>query len=388
MSDHLDDLVWRDATDQAAAVRDGRVTATALLDAYLDRIDRYDDRLRAFVTVDVDGARAAARAADDAVRARTGDLPPFLGVTLSVKDVIDVRGLPTTHSSKVLVDHVATGDDPMVGRFRDAGFVILGKTNVPEFCSSMTDSELNGTCRNPWDTDRTPGGSSGGAAAALSAALCAASHGTDGAGSVRSPASFCGLVGTKFTRGVVDFGPELGNPYYGTSGHGVLTRSVRDAAALTGVFTEGPAVTLDAPPSLRIAVTTEPPYGTVTEECAAPALHAAEILRGLGHTVATAAPAWDVMLAVATFPMEVPGAAALVPADRIGDVEPRNRPLVERLRSLTVLEHNEGVRDVRAGGRHVPGVLGRPRRPRLPHRRHRPAARSSGHRGTRTRSRT
>ena len=101
----------------------------------------------------------------------------------------------------------------------------------------MTDSELNGTCRNPWDTDRTPGGSSGGAAAALSAALCAVSHGTDGAGSVRSPASFCGLVGVKLTRGLVDFGPELGNPYYGTSGDGVLTRSVRDAAGMLGVFT-------------------------------------------------------------------------------------------------------------------------------------------------------
>ncbi len=127
-------------------------------------------------------------------------LPPFLGVTLSVKDVTDVAGLPTTHSCKALVDNVAAADDPVVHRFRHAGFVVLGKTNVPEFCTTMTSSELNGICRNPWDRDRTPGGSSGGAAAALSAGLCAVSHGTDGAGSVRSPASFCGVVGVKPTR--------------------------------------------------------------------------------------------------------------------------------------------------------------------------------------------
>jgi amidase len=346
----LEELIWSDAVAQADAVCSGRASALALLDAYLERIERYDPDLRAFVTVDVDGARAAARTADDAVGAQPADdLPPFLGVPLSVKDVIDVRGLPTTHSSKVLADKVATGDDPLVTRFRDAGFVIVGKSNVPEFCTTMTDSELNGTCRNPWDLTRTAGGSSGGAAAALAAALCAVSHGTDGAGSVRAPAAFCGLVGVKPTRGLVDFGPELGNAFYGTTVDGVLTRSVRDASSLLEVVAPGSATGIDADPGpQRIAVSVDPPFGAAEPECADAAREVGEILRAHGHFVEDATPPWDVVLAVAAFPMEVPGAAELVPPDRIGDVEPRNRPLIERLRQLTVLEHAEAVRDVRA----------------------------------------
>ena len=276
-------------------------------------------------------------------------------MTLSVKDVVDVAGLPTTHSCKILVDNVATSDDPVVGRFRDAGFVIIGKTNVPEFCSTMTDSELHGTCRNPWDPARTPGGSSGGAAAALSAALCAVSHGTDRAGSVRSPASFCGLVGLKPTRGLVSFGPEVGNPTYGTTVDGVLTRSVRDAAALLDVLAAWPHARRayadevgDDPGRLRIAVTTQPPMGETEARCAAAALEAAELLAALGHTVEQATPAWEVMLAVSAFPMDVPGPAALVRLDQLDDVEPRNRPLIERLAQQTVLEHARGVEQVRA----------------------------------------
>ena len=229
--------IWDDAVAQSAAIRRGDVSATELLEEYLARIERHDEALRAYVSVDIDGARRAAHTADTlTAQVRPEDLPPFHGVTLSVKDVVDVAGLPTTHSSKVLADSVAIVDGPVVSRFRDAGFVIVGKTNVPEFCTSMTSSELNGTARNPWDPERTPGGSSGGAAASVAAGLCAVAHGTDGAGSVRSPASFCGLVGVKPTRGLVNFGPEVGNPYYGTTVDGVLTRSVRDAASLLDVL--------------------------------------------------------------------------------------------------------------------------------------------------------
>ena len=117
----------------------------------------------------------------------------------------DVAGLPTTHSCKALADHVAPGDAPLVTRLRQAGFLVLGKTNVPEFCTSVTTSELNGTCRNPWDPERSPAGSSGGAAVSVAGGLCAVAHGTDGAGSVRVPAAYCGLVGTKPTRGRVSW---------------------------------------------------------------------------------------------------------------------------------------------------------------------------------------
>src|SRR4029077_16291387 len=133
-----------------------------------------DPVLRAYVSVDADRALATARRADDAVRNNgSGALPPFLGVPISIKDVIDAEGLPTTHSSKVLADHVATEDDPLVERLRHARFIVLGKSTVPEFCTSMTSSELNGICRTPWDTARTPGGSSGGAAAGRPAGLWA-----------------------------------------------------------------------------------------------------------------------------------------------------------------------------------------------------------------------
>lgn len=359
----MSDLIWSDATAQAEAVRTGAVRATDLLQEHLDRIDRFDPTLRAYVSVDRDGAIAAAGRADRAVGRGDPTLAPFLGVPISIKDVIDAQGLPTTHSSKALADHVAAHDDPLVERLRGAGFVVLGKTNVPEFCTSMTSSELNGICRNPWDTARTPGGSSGGAAAATAAALCAVAHGTDGAGSVRTPASFCGLVGVKPTRGLVGFGPERGDAYYQTSVDGILARSVRDAAGVLDVYVglhdEHPSwsgrpaapwrdAVSDDPGRLRVAVTTEFLFGEVTDVCADAARAVARQLEALGHEVIEAAPAWEVILACAAGPMSVPGAVAHVGLDQLELVEPRNRPLLEREAAYTVLEHHRWVEQTRA----------------------------------------
>ncbi|MBM3670949.1 MAG: amidase [Actinobacteria bacterium] len=346
----LDELVWSDARSQATAIREGSVTALDLTNAFLDRIATFNETLRAYVTVDVAGARAAAVRCDEMLR--TGDpkrLPPFHGVTISVKDAVDVEGMPTTHSCKVLADNVAIRDDLVVRRFRDAGFIVLGKTNVPEFCTSMTSSELNGICRNPWDLERTPGGSSGGAASALAAALCAVSHGTDGAGSVRVPAAFCGLVGLKPTRGA-GFDAEESNPYYGTSVDGVLTRSVADAVAMQAVLT-GTAVDMTEavrdPGTLRIAVSTVAPFGDVDSECAAAALEVGERLAELGHDVEAATPNWNAILVAATGPMSAPGLAAMIREDQIDQLEPRNRPLLRLLASLTVVEHAAWVSLVR-----------------------------------------
>jgi amidase len=352
--------VWSDAVTQAEAIRRGAVTASDLVREYLDRIDRFDPVLRAYVSIDADRAVAEAREADDAVREGAA---PFTGVTISVKDVIDVVGLPTTHSCKALVDNVAGDDSPLVRRLRSAGFIVLGKTNVPEFCTSMTDSELNGTCRNPWDPGRTPAGSSGGAAAALAAGLCAIAHGTDGAGSVRVPAAFCGLVGLKPSRGRVSFGPELGNPYYTTTVDGILSRSVRDAAGLLDVFVgryDADAVPAfaaiaayhdtwhDDPGSLRVAVTTAPPFGEVEVECAQATTAVAAMLESLGHDVDERAPRWDAILAAAAGPMSVPGPAGLVGVDQLHQVEPRNRPLIERGAQSTLVEHAQWVEQCRA----------------------------------------
>lgn len=359
------EAIWTDAVGQAEAIRTAEVAATELVDAYLERIERIDPILRAFVSLDAERARAEARAVDDAVARRdVSRLGPFSGVTITIKDVLDVTGLPTTHSCKVLADNIAIEDSPQVARLRDAGFIVLGKTNVPEFCTSMTSSELNGTCRNPWDLDRTPAGSSGGAAAALAAGLCAVAHGTDGAGSVRVPAAYCGLVGTKPTRGRIAFGPELGHAYYGTSVDGILSRSVRDAATALDVL-EGwhdgrPALSrpfeafgdgLCEPKPLRIAVTTESPFGEVHDEPAQAARATADLLESLGHHVTERTPHWSIILEAAFGPMSAPGPGLLVAAEDVDRVEPRNRWLVEASHRLTVVEHARYAELVRARSR-------------------------------------
>ena len=357
-STDVQELVWSDATHQAEMIRGGDVSAVELLDAYLGRIEELDGGIRSYVALDADSARSAARVVDDAVAAgRTDELGPFSGVTMSIKDVIDVVGLPTTQSCRALVDHRAEADSPLVARLRRAGFLIVGKTNIPEFCSSLTSSALNGTCRNPWDLNRTPGGSSGGAAAALAAGLCAISHGTDGGGSVRVPASFCGLVGVKPSRGLVVFGPNEDNPYFGLSVPGVLSRSVRDAARTLDAFAghherapwlprrdELPANTAaEKPTSLRIAITVDPPWGPVEEQCANAAFHAAKLLEAMGHAVDHATPSWETVLEVFG-PMSVPGPAAFVSPDQLELLEPRNRQPVEEGWARSVVDHAEWAR--------------------------------------------
>jgi amidase len=354
----MDEVLFEDACGQAEAIRSGRVAAAELVSAYLDRIERFDPVVRAFVTVAADPPRWTADTDELEGRDR-----PFDGVTVSIKDVEDVAGLPTTHSCEALAGHVATEDGPLTRRLRRGGFMVLGKTNVPEFCSDMTVSKLNGPCRNPWDLERTPGGSSGGAAAAVSGGLCAIAHGTDGAGSVRVPAAWCGLVGLKPSRGLVAFGPDEGPTYFGTSVPGVLCRSVRDAAAFLDVMAPpGPwtpardrlyaETTAPTEERLRIGLCTTPPMGAVDPECAAAATDAGVLMEELGHRVESAQPAWDVILQAAFGPMEVPGAAALVSVDDLARVEPRNRPMVGHLASLTVLDHFRWVEAARTAGRH------------------------------------
>jgi amidase len=363
-----DELVFSDATEQARAIRTGETTATALTSRILERIGEHNETLRAYVSVDAERAMQAAQAADDLVEQQGPDaLPPFLGVTMSIKDVIGVKGLPTTQSSKALADAVAAEDHPLVQRFRQAGFTILGTTNLSEFCSSLTWSDLNGLCRNPWDLDRTPGGSSGGAAAALAAGLCGMSHGTDGAGSTRVPAAFCGLIGLKSTRGLISFGPERGENYYGSSGPGIMTRSVRDAAAGLDVMigTHSPDPAWSPRPSrpfvaqlneplrpLRIAVCTTFPFGAVDSDVVDRGVRpVADVLAASGHTVEEAAPEWVTILAAASLPMSMPGPAAAVdPADD-DKVEPRNRVMLQRMRGMTVLDHSREVERARAAAR-------------------------------------
>ncbi len=201
----------------------------------MERIHRVQPELNAFTVVLDEQAQAAADDADEAVR-RGGSLPPLLGVPVSVKDHIWMTGAPSTNGSLALRDFEPAEDAVPVARLRAAGAVIVGKTNNPEFCyRGFTDNLVFGLTRNPWDLERTPGGSSGGAGASVSAGLTAIALGTDGGGSIRIPASFCGVVGHKPTFGLVPKEPGF-KGWKSLSVDGPLARSVRDAALMLSVM--------------------------------------------------------------------------------------------------------------------------------------------------------
>ncbi len=219
-----------DAHEQAGALRAGEVTSVELVQHHLDRIDAHGPALGAFITVTHE--RALARAADADERLAAGDTAPFLGVPTAFKDLTPTAGVTTTMGSALMRDQVPEVDAHVVTLVERAGFVSLGKTNTPEFgLSSYTDNDLVGPARTPWDTTRTAGGSSGGAAAAVAARLLPVAPGNDGGGSIRIPASACGVFGFKPTRGRVSWGPD-GNDWSGLAVSGPLSRTVRDAAAL------------------------------------------------------------------------------------------------------------------------------------------------------------
>ena len=224
------ELAFLPAVEQARLVREREVSSVELVELFLERIARLDSELSSFVTVCAEEALADARAADAAK-----DGGPFLGVPIAVKDLAATKGIRTTYSCRGLAENVPDFDTAVVRRLREAGFVIVGKTNTPEFgTTAFTESELNGATRNPWNPELTPGGSSGGAAAAVAAGLVPLAHGTDGGGSIRIPASCCGVFGLKPSRGRVSTAPFTS--LEGLSTSGPITRSVADAAALLDVL--------------------------------------------------------------------------------------------------------------------------------------------------------
>ncbi|MCB9559579.1 MAG: Asp-tRNA(Asn)/Glu-tRNA(Gln) amidotransferase subunit GatA [Kofleriaceae bacterium] len=255
-----DDGCWLSAAEQARQVKAGARTARALVDGYLARIaadDRDPRRLGAYLHVDADGARARADAIDAAI-ARGDDPGPLAGVPVALKDVLVTEGVPTTASSKILAGWVPPYDGTAVARLRAAGAIVLGKTSCDEFAmGSANEHAATGPVRNPWDRDRVPGGSSGGSAAAVAAGLCGAALGTDTGGSIRQPASFCGVVGLKPTYGRVS---RYGAIAYASSLDqiGPMARTVEDVALLTEIIAgvdPHDATSIDAPaPALRAAL--------------------------------------------------------------------------------------------------------------------------------------
>ena len=226
----MNDLAFAPAHAVAAAVRRREISPREVLQATLDRIARLNPVLNAFVAMRTDAAVAEARALEERI-ARGEDPGPLAGVPFGVKDEQDVAGMATTYGSVPFATHVVSHDSTLVARLRRAGAIPVGKTNLPEFGSTaFTRNRLFGVTRNPWNLERTPGGSSGGSSAAVAAGLVPLATGGDGGGSIRIPASYTGLVGLKATFGRVPRGPLFFRDWVDTICKGALTRCVTDTA--------------------------------------------------------------------------------------------------------------------------------------------------------------
>ena len=325
------------ALQQAAAIRRREVSSVDFATHYLARTHALNDVVGAFVTITDELALAQAAAADRRVRdagASTG-LGVLHGVVVPVKDLNRVAGVPVRFGSRT-VDVVADIDDDVVVELRRGGTVMTGKTTTPEFgLPAYTESDVGPYARTPWDLDRGAGGSSGGAAAAVAAGLAPVAQGSDGGGSIRIPASVCGLVGVKPSRGLISNGPMPDGPG-GLGVQGVLARTVADAAALLGVMAGVDAAYLDAivePGSLLVGRYHRPVIAetAVHAEAMAAFEEASALLESLGHRVVEI----DVPLPLEAVPhfesVWRAGAAGIpVPADREGDLRPLTRWLRER----------------------------------------------------------
>jgi len=293
------DLMFTPVSDLAARVRGGELSARELVQASLDRIGSLDGELNAFIEVDAERALAAA----DGIQ--PGDMAPFAGVPIAIKANVPVEGLCMNFGSKFLQGHRPGHSAYLVRRLREAGFVVVGTTNLPEFgILPTTEPRHTGPTRNPWDTSRTPGGSSGGSAAAVSAGMVPIAHGNDGGGSIRIPAACTGLVGLKPSRGRVSRGPDLGDSFLASDG--VLSRTVAETAQLLDVlagyevgdstWAPRPAESYSSavrrdPGRLRIAMTAANALDVdVDPECVRGMYQAGELLASLGHEVEETGP--------------------------------------------------------------------------------------------------
>jgi len=371
------DLAFLDATAQAELVRGGHASPDELVDAAITRIEKVNPELNAVIHPLFDRARA---------QAASLDLPdgPFRGVPMVVKDLDGyLADAPCHLGNKLLreIDWHPTRSSYLFQKLEQAGFVIVAKTNTPEFgLQPTTEPAVYGPTRNPWSTDHSPGGSSGGSAAAVASGMVPVGHAGDGGGSIRIPASACGLFGLKPSRGRVSLGPDEQEPWAGLVNRHVLTRSVRDSAAildvLAGYMPGDPHV---APPParlyatevgadpgrLKIGLRVHAPTGLAETdaECVAAAEDTARLLRDLGHTVEVASPAAIDEPGLLDWFMAVLTTALLAQLDEIArlagravtadDVEPLTWGYAELGRPLTAVAYLEAVDGIRAWTRRV-----------------------------------
>jgi len=372
----MTDLAYLDATAQAELVRNGDASPLELVDAAITRVEKLNPELNAVIHPLFEHARTAAR----------GTLPdgPFRGVPTVLKDLDGaMAGQPFHMGNKLLkeIGYHAEFDSYLYEKLRAAGFVVVGKTNTPEFGLLPTAEPLAyGATHNPWDTTRSTGGSSGGSAAAVASGMVPVAHAGDGGGSIRIPASACGIFGLKPSRGRISLGPEISESWGGFTVRFAVTRSVRDCAAMLDVlagpmpgdYYTAPFPTrpyrdeLGADPGkLRVGLCLKPPanIAVVDEECIAAAQDAARLFESLGHTVEQAAPeafARDDFLAVFTNIYTANTAHDLddlaVRAGRpVGpdDVEPITWAMAEAGRAVTASQYIESLNVAHQAVRHI-----------------------------------
>ncbi|MBP0030179.1 amidase [Roseofilum sp. Guam] len=300
------DLAFTPATEQAQLIRSKQISPLELVELYLDRIATYDGQLGSYFTIMAEEAIADAKAKTESLAQNSTDLPPFFGVPISVKDLKRVKDVRCCFGVASLKNEMATEDDGVVTKLRQAGFILLGKTATSQL-GSMPFTEPPGflPTRNPWNLDYTSGGSSGGASSALAAGLCPIAHGSDGGGSVRGPAACCGVVGLKPSRGRISSAP-IGDSLHGLGTNGVLARNIADTAALldamAGYVTGDPywfpepsipfAQNYQTPSSsLRIAFSPNlSDFGQASPEYQQAVTDTAKVLADLGHHVEEACP--------------------------------------------------------------------------------------------------
>jgi amidase len=361
-----DDVTWQDATAQAALVRSGAISPAELVDDAIARIEKLNPELNAVIHELFDLARAT-------VNGNLGD-GPFRGVPLLIKDLgAELEGTPFCEGSTFAGDYCSTQTQELTARFQRAGFVICGKTNTPEFgILPTTEPRRFGPSRNPWDTGHSTGGSSGGSAAAVASGMVPVAHANNGGGSIRIPASCCGLVGLKPTRARVSGAPQYGDLMGGLVAEHVVTRSVRDSASVLDAIAgpvpgdpywapprRGPsfaaAVTAPFGP-LRIGVMTTSPTGSaVHPDCVAATEKAATLCESLGHHMEPATLVVDGDAFTAHFINVWAAGNAWVLRDweeRVGrtatedDVEPLTWALIEIGRSLDAGGYLKSVQEL------------------------------------------
>ena len=366
------DVTFRPAVELAAMVRDGEVSSRDLVEAAYEAIDRRNGELNAFVTL------CRERALDEADAVQAGDGRPLAGVPIAIKDLVALtEGVRTAMGMNAMGDWIPDEDSALVRRLRDAGAIVVGKTNTPELgILPVTEPDRFGPARNPWDTSRTTGGSSGGSAAAVASGMVPIAHANDGGGSIRIPASCCGLVGLKASRGRISLAP-LGEFVGGIAIEGVVTHTVRDTAVALDVLAgyepgdpywapEPSAPFADAadrdPGRLRIAFTTVAPNGVpVDEACITATRETAELLESAGHTVLEAPPLSDEGYIDNFIKVWVTGVAGNVL--ELGDlrgrpiesseVEPLTAEMVEIARSISGADYLKALEYLRGMSRRV-----------------------------------